>query len=553
MKYQLKDVETGEIYEADENTKYIELAKEYEKRTGKIVLYVKVNNDIKELFAKVSKNGNIQFCDIQTPDGVRIYRRGLFFIFYIALKEINPKDKLYVNNTLSDAMYCELKLGEPSEEYLSCLENKMRDIVEQNIVFEKKTIDKFDAIEMFKRIGEEDKALLFKYRKKSTVNIYFAGKYFNYFYGYLPYSTGYLEKFKLKKVEKGFVILHPTEKSPNEVPEYIHSPKLFATFEEYKNWLDIMDIETVGELNLLISKGPESVREIIRVSEALHEKKYAQIADEIVKREKIRLITIAGPSSSGKTTSAKRVALQLKVHGLKPLSISLDDFFLEREKTPRDEDGNYDFESINALDLDLFNRIMKDLIEGKEVILPKFDFRTGTRSWQDKPLRIDQNHPVIIEGIHGLNEALTSAIPKDKKFKIYVSSLTQMNLDSMDRIPTTDTRLIRRIVRDYRFRGYSAESTLKMWPSVVKGEHRNIFPYQEEADVMFNSHLVYELAVLKNFAEPLLLSIDNSIPEYTEAKRLLRFLDYFLPITELDEIPRTSIIREFIGNSSFKY
>jgi uridine kinase len=553
MSFQLTDVESGHVYYADENTKFIDIAKKFEKSSGKMVLYVKFNNDIKELFSKVPKSGSIQFCDITTPDGVRIYRRGLFFVLYIALKEINPEDKFYVNNTLNDAMYCEFKSGEPSEDYLLLLEKKMREIIEKDIVFEKKTIDKFDAIKMFTDIGEEDKALLFKYRKKSTVNIYYADKYFNYFYGYLPYSTGYVNKFKLKKVEKGFVIIHPTNSFHNFVPDYSYSPKLFATFEEYKNWLDIMEITTVGELNSIISQGAEKVRDIIRVAEVLHEKKYAQIADEIVNRKSVRLITIAGPSSSGKTTSAKRIALHLKVHGLRPISISLDDFFLEREKTPRDENGNYDFESINALDLELFNDTMVDLINGKEVTLPKFDFKTGKRFWRDEPLKIKENQPIIIEGIHGLNELLTASISKDQKFKIYVSSLTQMNLDSMDRIPTTDTRLIRRLVRDYYFRGYSAEDTLKIWPSVVKGEHKNIFPFQDEADIMFNSHLVYELSVLKLFAEPLLLSIDNFHPEYTEAKRLLRFLDYFLPITELEEIPKTSIIREFIGKSAFRY
>ncbi|PNR96003.1 nucleoside kinase [Petrotoga olearia] len=553
MDFQLRDVESGQVYHADENTKFIDIAKKFEKTSGKQVLYVKFNNDIKELFSKVSKSGSIQFCDITTPDGVRIYRRGLFFVLYIALKEINPEDRFYVNNTLNDAMYCEFKSGEPSEDYLLLLENKMREIVEKDIVFEKKTIDKFDAIKMFKEIGEEDKALLFKYRKKSTVNVYYAGKYFNYFYGYLPYSTGYVNKFKLKKVEKGFVIIHPTNRFPHDVPNYSYSPKLFTTFEEYKNWLDIMEIKTVGELNFIISQGAERVREIIRVAEALHEQKYAQITDEIINRKNIRLIMIAGPSSSGKTTSARRIALHLKVHGLRPVPISLDDFFLEREKTPRDENGNYDFESINALDLELFNNTMIDLIKGKEVILPKFDFKTGTRFWSEETLKINENQPIIIEGIHGLNERLTTSISKEQKFKIYVSSLTQMNLDSMDRIPTTDTRLIRRLVRDYYFRGYSAADTLKIWHSVVSGEHKNIFPFQDEADIMFNSHLVYELSVLKLFAEPLLLSIDNSHPEYSEAKRLLRFLDYFLPITELDEIPKTSIIREFIGKSSFVY
>lgn len=552
MSFILRDINTEKTYQVEKGTKFIDIAKEYEKTSRKSVLYVKFNNDIKELFENIPKSGEIEFCDITTPDGVRIYRRGLFFILYMALKQINKNDKFFVNNTLNDAMYCEFSSGVPTQDYLNLIENKMHEIVEKDIVFQKRTIDKFEAIEMFSKIGEIDKALLFKYRKKSSVNVYFAGEYFNYFYGYLPYSTGYLSKFKLKKVENGFVIIHPTPKSPDKIPEFNYSKKLFVAFEEYKNWLDIMEINTVGELNSLISQGTEKVRELIRIAEVLHEKKYSIITDEIVRRKEIRLITIAGPSSSGKTTSAKRIALHLKVHGLKPVPISLDDFFLERDKTPRDEKGNYDFESIKALDLDLFNQTMNDLIKGKEVKLPKFDFKSGKRLWHDEPLQIKENQPIIIEGIHGLNEILTASIPREKKYKIYVSSLTQMNLDRMDRIPTTDTRLIRRMVRDYNFRGYSASDTLNIWPSVVKGEHKYIFPFQDEADIMFNSHLVYELAILKLFAEPLLLSIDKSHPHYTEAKRLLRFLDYFLPITEIEEIPRTSIIREFIGKSAFK-
>nr|WP_239525651.1 nucleoside kinase [Marinitoga litoralis] len=369
----------------------------------------------------------------------------------------------------------------------------------------------------------------------------------------MPPSTGYTDQFDLIAIDNGFVIIHPTPKSPNRIPEYKHFPKLSYTFNEYKEWLKILEVSTVGELNELISKGPNDVIELIRVSEALHEKKYAQIADDIIKRKNVKLILIAGPSSSGKTTSAKRLSLQLKVNGLKPIPISLDDYFVDREKTPKDENGNYDFESIHALNLDLFNMHLTKLLNGEEVELPKFDFVHGKSLPSGKKIKLEPGQILIVEGIHGLNETLTASIPRDYKYKIYVSALTQMNLDSMNRITTTDTRLIRRIVRDFKFRGHNALATLKMWPSVRRGEERNIFPYQEEADVMFNSNLIYELSVLKIFAEPLLLSVDNCHSEYSEAKRLLKFLDYFLPITELEEIPRTSIIREFIGRSTFKY
>jgi uridine kinase len=408
-------------------------------------------------------------------------------------------------------------------------------------------------MKMFENDNQYDKSLLFKYRKKTTVNFYKMNGYINYFYGYMPLRTGDLTDFNLIKVDKGFVLVTPNEKSPSKVPKYKHLNKLSSTFNEYNEWLKILEIRTVGELNDYISKGKQSAIELIGISEALHEKKYAQIADDIIKRKNIRLITLAGPSSSGKTTSSKRISLQLRVNGLRPVEISLDDFFVERYKTPLDEYGNYDFESLYALDLDLFNNILTDLIKGKEVRLPRFNFVTGKREWRNNRIKITEDQPIIVEGIHGLNEKLTKSISRNKKYKVYVSALTQLNIDRVNRIPTTDSRIIRRIVRDFNFRGHDALATIKMWPSVRRGEEHNIFPYQEEADVMFNSNLIYELSILKIFAEPLLLKIDNSVPEYSEAKRLLKFLDYFLPITELEEIPRKSVIREFIGRSTFEY
>ncbi|KAF2956021.1 nucleoside kinase [Marinitoga sp. 38H-ov] len=549
MRFEL-NIKNNLIY-VEKGTTYLEAIKDIDHPLK--ILAVKHNNNIKELGKIIEDSGKIELLDISTIDGFRIYQRGVLFLLYMALKELYPEDKLFVHHSIGDGLYCELKSGKPSQKKLEILKEKMLEYVKKDLPFKKNTINKFKAMKMFENIGLKDKSDLFKYRKKDKVNIYICDKYFNYFYGYMPPSTGYTDQFDLIAIDDGFVIIHPTPKSPNKVPEYKHFPKLSYTFNEYKEWLKILEVSTVGELNELISKGPNEVVELIRVSEALHEKKYAQIADDIIKRKGVKIILIAGPSSSGKTTSAKRLSLQLKVNGLKPIPISLDDYFVDREKTPRDENGNYDFESIHALNLDLFNIHLKKLLNGEEIELPRFDFVHGKSIPSGNKIKIEDDQVLIVEGIHGLNETLTASIPRDFKYKIYVSALTQMNLDSMNRITTTDTRLIRRIVRDFKFRGHSALATLKMWPSVRRGEERNIFPYQEEADIMFNSNLIYELSVLKIFAEPLLLSVNNSHPEYSEAKRLLKFLDYFLPITELEEIPRKSIIREFIGRSTFKY
>jgi uridine kinase len=551
MRYELKI--NNEIIYANKGTTYLEIIKDIQKKHPLKILAVKHNNNIKELIKPIEDSGTIELLDTSTLDGFRIYQRGVLFLLYMSLKDLFPEDKLYVHHAIGSGLYCELRSGKPSQKKLEILKQKMIEYVEKDLPFEKKTISKFRAMKMFENVDLKDKSDLFKYRKKDKVNIYICDKYFNYFYGYMPPSTGYTNLFDLISIDNGFVIIHPTPKSPDKIPEYKHYSKLSFTFNEYKEWLKILEVSTVGELNELITKGPNEVIELIRVSEALHEKKYAQIADNIIKKKNVKIVLIAGPSSSGKTTSAKRLSLQLKVNGLKPIPISLDDYFVDRERTPKDKNGNYDFESIYALDLDLFNTHLQKLLKGEEVELPKFDFVHGKSIPSGKKIKMDSDQILIIEGIHGLNEILTASIPRDYKYKIYVSALTQMNLDAMNRITTTDTRLIRRIVRDFKFRGHSALATLKMWPSVRKGEDRNIFPFQEEADIMFNSNLIYELSILKIFAEPLLLSVDNNNPEYSEAKRLLKFLDYFLPITELEEIPRKSIIREFIGRSTFKY
>ena len=549
----LKDVKNDKTYEIKKGSYFLDIAKIYESESGKKVYGIKYNNSIKELFKKVDEDGEIEFLDLSTLDGVRIYQRGLLFVLYMAVKKLDITDQININHSVGNGLYCELKNSVPDENYLDKIKTEMTKIISSDLKFSKENMDKFDAIDLFNSNNLEDKSLLLKYRKKSTINIYRVDGFFNYMYGYMPLSTSYVDKFDLKKIDEGFMLIHPNENSPEIVPEFKHLNKLSQTFKEYKEWLKIMEIKTVGELNELIAQGKSNVIELIRVVEALHEKKYAMIADEIIKEKNKRLILLAGPSSSGKTTSAKRIALQLKVNGLKPFPVSLDDYFVERERTPKDEFGKPDFESINALDIDLFNQNLKDLLEEKETELPKFDFVQGKKVWTGKKVKLEKDQPVIIEGIHGLNEQLTEKIPREQKFKIYVSALTQMNLDSHNRIPTTDTRLIRRIVRDYNFRGHSALGTLKMWPSVRRGEENNIFPFQEDADIMFNSFLAYELAVLKIYAEPLLLQITNKEKEFTEAKRLLRFLDYFLPITELEEIPRKSVIREFIGKSTFEY
>ena len=553
MKIKLKDIKNDKTYQVEKGDTFIGPAREYQEETGRTVFAVKLNNNIREVFKEAHNDGEIEFIDIKSPDGVKINRRGLFFILHAAIKDIDKDNDLLVNNSLGNGIYCELKKGIPTENDLKHIKEIMKKYIEDDLEFQKYNIDKFEAMKMFEAHNQHDKSLLFKYRKKTTVNFYKVNGYINYFYGYMPLKTSDLTDFDLIKVDKGFVLVTPNEKSPSRVPKYKHLNKLSATFNEYNEWLKILEIRTVGELNDYISKGKHSAIELIRISEALHEKKYAKIADDIIKRRNVRLITLAGPSSSGKTTSSKRISLQLRVNGLRPVEISLDDFFVERDKTPLDEYGNYDFESLYALDLDLFNNILTDLIKGKEVRLPKFNFVTGKREWRKNRIQITEDQPIIVEGIHGLNEKLTQSISRDKKYKVYVSALTQLNIDRVNRIPTTDSRIIRRIVRDFNFRGHDALATIKMWPSVRRGEEHNIFPYQEEADVMFNSNLIYELSILKIFAEPLLLKIDNSVPEYSEAKRLLKFLDYFLPITELEEIPRKSVIREFIGRSTFEY
>jgi uridine kinase len=424
----------------------------------------------------------------------------------------------------------------------------MKEIVELKERFIKIKMDKNEAIENFRRYKMFSKVDLLKYRESDFVNIYSCGWFKNYFYGYMVPDTGYTSKFEVIKYDKGVILRHPTNFSFDSIPEFTETPKIASIFGEAEKWGRILGVSEVANLNDKIVDGEEG--DIIRISEALHEKKIAQIADMISASEK-RVVLIAGPSSSGKTTFAKRLMIQLKVNGVNPITVSTDDYFVDREFTPRDEHGEYDFESIDAVDVEQFNKDLNDLLNGEEVQLPTFDFKIGKKKYFGNKIKIEKNQPIIIEGIHGLNEKFTRDIYKKDKFKIYISALTQLNIDHHNRIPTTDTRLLRRILRDNTHRGHNAQSTIKQWPSVRKGEEKNIFPFQEEADVIFNSALVYELAIMKKYAEPLLNEITPLDSEYSEAKRLLKFLSYFKSIDNDNLVPNTSILREFIGDSCF--
>lgn len=527
-----------------------ELSKDFEKDYKARIMAARVNNEIRELGFRLYNSCNVEFIDMTDEDGMRIYRRSLHFIMIRAAYDVFPGEDIIISHSISKGVYCRMKDDrELTEDEVKRLEDRMREIVGAKIPFIKRVVSLEEAKEIFIKSGRLDKYHAIEHRGKPYVTLYTCDGLDDYFYGYMAPHTGYIDKFELKHYAPGFILLAPEKDNPEEIPAFREQKKLFNIFNEYKQWVKILDVPNVGSLNDIVKAG--EIGELIRVNEALHEKKIAQIADMIAySKPRKKIVLISGPSSSGKTTFAHRLAIQLRVNGLKPVTISLDDYFVDRDKTPRDENGEYDFEALEAIDIKLFNRNLADLICQMEVELPVFNFVKGCRESTGRKLRIQDDHILLIEGIHGLNEKLTADIPAENKFKIYVSALTSVSVDDHNRIPTTDTRIIRRIVRDFQFRGNNAVNTIRRWPSVRRGEERNIFPFQEEADVMFNSSLVYELGVLKTFAEPLLADVERSLPEYSEAKRLIEFLSYFLPI-EAKEIPSNSIIREFIGNSCF--
>ncbi|MEN6413266.1 MAG: nucleoside kinase [Veillonellales bacterium] len=514
------------------------------------IVAAKVNNEIKDLPTVIEDDCTVEFLDLRSEAGVKIYQRTLIFIMITAVQELFPQGELTVEHSLSKGLYCELHLPrELTEQDIAALETEMRQIIAQDRLITKKILPTQEAIALFSAAGQQEKAKLLQQYKRKTVSIYYCGGVYDYLYGNMAPSTGYAAVFALQFYKPGFILRFPEPGRPEELPDFVDQPKLAEIFLEAEKWGEILRCGYVATLNDYVCF--QKVDDIIRVAEALHEKKIAQIADFVAEhRDKVRVILVAGPSSSGKTTFAQRLGIQLRVNGVRPVPISLDDYFVDRACTPRDEKGDYDFEAIEAIDLNLFNEHLIQLLKGEEVKAPSYNFMTGQREYRGQKIHIDHDQPLIIEGIHGLNERLTRAVPRDQKIKIYISALTQLSIDNHNRIPTTDTRLIRRIVRDSQFRNHDALRTLQLWPAVRRGEERNIFPFQEEADIMFNSALIYELGVLKKYAEPLLQQVTAEYSQYVEAKRLLNFLAHFSSIDD-KEIPNNSILREFIGNSCF--
>ena len=536
-------------YDLKNNTAGIRLsdiAKDFENNYSGYISLAVVNNDVQELNTYIKEDSDIKFLDTKNPDGLRVYTRTLNLVFIMACKCLFKDSRVVIEHSLSNGVYCEIYLGRDiTEEDISKIKDKMDKIIAKDYDINKNIYTKKEAIEIFKSIGLDEKAELIKYKENDIVKIYKCNNYIDHFYGYLMPSTGYIKSYDLFKYRNGVILMAASEDNKHIPKKFVPQPKLANIYKEAEEWSNLMGVDKVLSLNKIIEE--KKYGEIIRIVEALHEKKIGQIAD-IIKQENKRIILIAAPSSSGKTSFATRLCIHLKVNNLNPVSISLDNYFVDRDKTPLDEFGKLDYESINAINLERFNKDLKDLLEGKKVQLPRYNFITG-KSEAGEILQIEKNQPIILEGIHGLNPVLTASIPDDEKFKIYLSALTQLNLDDHNRIPTTDLRLIRRIVRDNQFRGHTAEMTIMGWPSVRRGEEKNIFPYQEEADVMFNTACVYELALLKTYAKPLLEHIGEDSEAYIEAKRLLKFLQYFVELDDLSDIPPTAIIREFIGGS----
>ena len=509
------------------------------------------NGKYYELGEEVPSSGKIKVINVNEEDGWKVYSRTLQFIFIKAALEFFPKAQITLEHSISKGIFGEIKKGSPlTDEEIKKIKDRMIELIDSDIQIKKIVVDKDKAIEIFNGYGMKDKVTLLKQVEFNKVKLYELDGRYDYFYGKMAYSTGIIKSFDLIRYAHGFVLRNPTVGDIETLPEFKEQKKLAKIFYETKQWLRIIGVSDVGTLNEKVICNNSELKDLILVSEALHEKKIAQIADQIVEKGDVKVALIAGPSSSGKTTFSKRLSIQLRVNGLHPVPISLDDYFLNRENTPVDENGELDFESINAIDVKLFNEHLTKLMAGEEVEIPTYNFRKGEREWLGNKLKLPANGIVVVEGIHGLNPILTSEIKDENKFKIYISALTQLSIDNHNRIATTDVRKIRRIVRDFLSRGYGAEETLKMWHSIRAGERKNIFVYQEEADAMFNSTLVYELCVLKDYGLKELNKIKPGSPVYSEAERLKAFLSFFKTI-EFKDVPENSILREFIGGSCF--
>ena len=538
--------------EVERGTTLLELAKQYQCKEDNDIILAVVNGKLRELPRLINKPCEIKFLTTADKAGKKTYVRGLILLMLKSLYEVVGEeniDKFVLEFALGTGYYCEVfGKAKLNQEIIDKAKARMNELVAENLPFEKRSISTDMAREIFEKHKMYDKANLFKYRRGSKTNVYSLDGFDDYFYGYMPANTGILKYFDLHLFEDGLILQTPSSRTPREIGEYKPTMKLFRTLKESNEWGKTMQVETIGALNDIIAQG--KINDLILVQEAFQEKKIAEIAEQIKNSKGKKFVMIAGPSSSGKTTFSHRLSIQLMTHGLKPHPIAVDNYFVDRDKTPLDEDGNPNFECLEAIDVEQFNKDMLALLNGETVELPVFNFKKGKREYKGDFKKLGEDDILVIEGIHCLNDKLSYSLPRESKFKIYISALTQINVDEHNRIATSDGRLIRRIVRDMRTRGTKAQTTIAMWPSVRRGENENIFPFQEEADVMFNSALIYELAILKQYAEPALFGMDRDCPEYIEAKKILKFLDYFIGVSS-EEVPKNSILREFVGGSCF--
>ena len=545
MKIQYQD----KILEVTEPVTIGQLLKKEIETSQQTIIAAKFNNEYKNLEYVIKENGKIELIDVTSKEGIKVYIRTLTFIVWKAFEKLCPGKKMNVNYQLSNAMFYDIEKTEVTDEFVKQLEEEMHKIVKQNLPIKQVVMNRKEAEEFYLKNDTSKGRLQMNLEENDKIYMYFCEDYFNYCYGTLANRTGCVNIFEVIKYHKGFLVRYPNKTNPEKIPEMVETKKLAWALEEYEEIHRVLDIHNVYKLNNAIENN--RIPEIVMLAEALHEKKIANIADKIAQNRNIKMILIAGPSSSGKTTFAQRLGIQLRLNAIKPVTISVDNYFVERKDTPRDENGEYDFECIEAIDLKLFNEHLTKLLNGEEVEMPEFDFHVGTKRYNGKKLKLAKDEVLVIEGIHCLNDRLTSEIEKEQKYKIYISALTILNMDRYNRIATTDTRLIRRIVRDYQFRGYSAVHTLRSWESVNRGENKYIFPFQEEADSIFNTSLIYEINALKPLITPLLEQISEKEPEYAEARRLLDILRYFKPIPA-QYVPNNSLLKEFLGGGNFQ-